>query len=123
MVWCGKALVNTPTTSQLIMLRSSRRFRERLVTSLEQRLKNAEKLTACIGDCQRKREDLAKQIAGRSLTPSVTAAFQSHKLRPRSHCCRRPSHRSCSNGWLSRKPSIHLGWCYAALPVLPCKRD
>jgi hypothetical protein len=57
------ALLTAPATQQLITLRSSRRFRDRLVKSLEQRAENAEKMVACIATCIRKRDELQEAIA------------------------------------------------------------
>ncbi|EKX48376.1 hypothetical protein GUITHDRAFT_136881 [Guillardia theta CCMP2712] len=52
----------------------SKRFRERLVSSLEMRRSNACKLEACIEDCQRKRQELGETI--RELQPKLSALIQ-----------------------------------------------
>ena len=55
-------LINAPTTQQLIMLRCSRRFLDRLVSQLEMRLANSTKLAGLISVCQKKRDDLSDLI-------------------------------------------------------------
>lgn len=58
------SLLNSPLTQQLIMLRSSSRFLNRLTTSLEVRLQNSTRMAGCIAGCLRRRLELDEQIAG-----------------------------------------------------------